>query len=424
MKQQLKSVIKESQAKTWPNIKDRAIKIPLNSGLIISLIGSRRSGKTSILFSLIQELRAKGISNKNIVYINFEDERLNLKTSELDLILQSYFELYPDIDIENSYFMFDEIQNIEAWEKFVRRVYDTITKNIFITGSNSKLLSSEIATSLRGRTISYTIYPLSLAEYFKFRSFTPDFLSTQKKAKSLNHIHLFFTNGGFPETVNLADEIRIKLLQSYFNTMIYQDIVERYKVADVQILKYYLKKVFAGITKPISVNKIYKDLRSLGYKVSNNYLYDFMEYSKTIFLSISVPKFHFSEIKQEKSDKKIYAIDTGLLNAIEFHFSKNYGKLLENMVALEFFKQELEIFYYKNKYECDFIVKHKQKYEAVQVAYEISNSETEKRENRGLVEACKELNLIKGTIITFNQKKEYKIDGISIKQIPVYEYFL
>lgn len=175
MKQQLKTIIEESTAKTWTNIKKRAINIPCDTGLIVSLIGARRSGKTSILFYLIQKLRKAGIPNKNIVYINFEDERLNLKTSELDLILQSYFELYPDIDIKNSYFMFDEIQNISGWEEFVRRVYDNITKHVFITGSNSKLLSTEIATSLRGRTISYTIYPLSLSEYFNFRAAKANF---------------------------------------------------------------------------------------------------------------------------------------------------------------------------------------------------------------------------------------------------------
>jgi predicted AAA+ superfamily ATPase len=424
MKQQLKTIIAESQSKDWKHIKPRAIKIPSNTGLIISLIGARRSGKTSILFSLIQQLRKQGVPNKNILYINFEDERLNLQTEQLDLILQSYYELHPDIDVENTYFMFDEIQNIAGWEKFVRRIYDHTSKHIFITGSNAKLLSTEIATSLRGRTISYTIYPLSLSEYFNFKQIKPNFNLTQKKAEALNYVRSFLMNGGFPETINLPDDVRIKLLQSYFNTMIYRDIVERYRISDVQILKFYLKKVFSGITKPVSINKIYNDIRSLGYKISNNYLYNFMEYSQTIFLSIPAPKFYFSEIQQEKSDKKIYAIDTGLLNAIEFKFSENIGKLLENMVALEFFKQEKEVFYYKNKYECDFIVKEQHTYKAIQVAYEISDNETEERENRGLAEACSALQLTEGTIITFDQKKECNFNGIKINQVPIYEYFL
>ena len=424
MKQQLKTIIAEAQSKDWKHIKPRAINIPYNTGLIISLIGARRSGKTSILFSIIQQLRKEGVPNKNILYINFEDERLNLQTEQLDLILQTYYELYPGIDVENTYFMFDEIQNIDAWEKFVRRIYDNISKHIFITGSNAKLLSTEIATSLRGRTISYTIYPLSLAEYFSFNQISPNFYLSQKKAEVLNYIHRFLLNGGFPETINLPDDVRNKLLQSYFNTMIYRDIVERYRISDVRILKFYLKKVFSGITKPLSINKIYNDLKSLGYKISNNYLYNFMEYSQTIFLSIPVPKFSFSEIKQEKSDKKIYAIDTGLLNAIEFKFSENLGKLLENMVVLEFFKQEKEVFYFKSKYECDFIIKEQETYKAIQVAYEISDIETEKRENRGLAEACSALQLSEGTIITFDQKKEYYYKGIKINQIPVYEYFL
>ena len=424
MKDIFKSIIKESQERETKDIKPRLLRIPVNLPLIVSLIGARRSGKTYLLFSVIKQLVESGIPRKNILYLNFEDERLNLQTSELDLIIQAYCELYPEIKLNECYFFFDEIQNVDGWEKFIRRIFDTQTKNIFITGSNSKLLSSEIATSLRGRTITYTVYPLSLNEYLQFKNIDIDLIHPQKKAKLIYHTSQFIHNGGFPEAVNFDQEIRLRLLQSYFNTMIFRDIIERYKVSDAVMLKFFIKKIFAGIGKPLSINKIYNDLRSMNYKVSNNYLYDFEEYCNTVFLSVTVPKFNYSEIKQEKADKKAYCIDTGLLSAIEFSISENKGKLLENVVLLEFIKLGYEVFYFKEKYECDFIIKRQKKLFPIQVSYVLEKDKSKEREVRGLLEACNRINVNEGTIITFDQKDEFIQQGVNIKLIPVYQFFL
>ncbi len=424
MKDVLKTIIVESQEKKLVEIQLRDIEIPINTQLIVSLIGPRRSGKTYLLHSVYQQLIENGINRNQLIYINFEDERLTMQTTDLDLILQSYLELYPENLLENCYFFFDEIQNIDGWEKFIRRVFDNLCKNIFVTGSNAKLLSTEIATSLRGRTISYTVLPLSLKEYLRFKNVRVSLFNTQKKAALLSHIKEFILNGGFPEVINFEKDTRLRVLQSYFNTMIYRDIIERYKITDPLILKYFIKKMFAGIGKPMSINKIYNDLRSQGYKVSNNVLYNFDDYCKTIFLSISIPKFDFSEIKQAKSEKKTYAIDTGLLASIEFSFSENLGKLFENAILLEFLKQGKEMFYFMDKVECDFIVKDKDVLYPFQVSYMIENSETKERELKGLVAACEKLGVTEGTIITFDEKEELLYKGITIKIIPMYEYFL
>src|SRR3989344_4114532 len=153
-KELLKTIISDNQARKLPNIWQRTLEIPLKSGKIITLSGVRRSGKTYHLFSLMKRLKDKGLSPENILYLNFEDERLRLTTSDLDLILQAYRELYPNIDLAKCYFFFDEIQEIKGWEKFIDRLYHSITNHIFITGSNSTLLSKEIASALRGRTIT------------------------------------------------------------------------------------------------------------------------------------------------------------------------------------------------------------------------------------------------------------------------------
>ncbi len=424
MKTIIKNIILENQNWNYPEIIDRDIQIPVDLNIIVSLIGSRRSGKTYILYSTVQKLLRRNIKKEQLLFINFEDERLVLSTENLDLIIQSYAELFPDINIKDTYFFFDEIQNVTGWEKFVRRIFDTKSRHIFITGSNSKLLSTEIATELRGRAVTYTVYPLSLNEYLDFHKIDKKLYPQQNKSKIIQLTEKFLTEGGFPETVFYDNINRTGILQQYFNVMIFRDIVERYKISNVEILKYFIKKIFASVTKPLSVNKTYNDIKSLGYKISNKYLYEYFDYCNSVFIIISISKFDFSELKQNKSDKKAYIIDTGLLSAVEFSVSENKGKLLENMVALELIKSGKDIFYFKNNYECDFIIRDKNVFSCVQVAYELKNNDTKERELRGLNEACQFLGIKKGTIITFDEYEEIKYNEIDVTICPVYKYFL
>ncbi|MBN1186311.1 MAG: ATP-binding protein [Bacteroidales bacterium] len=425
MKGILKNIILENQEAGFPDIVKREnYQIPLNPDLIISLIGARRCGKTYLLYDCMKELISKGISKERIIFLNFEDERLNLTKENLDLILQAYQELFPDIELSTCYFFFDEIQNINGWEKFIRRIFDTKSKKIFITGSNSKLLSTEIATELRGRTISFTIYPYSFKE-FLFSSKAPgDSNTSANKAKIINLAECFLSDGGFPELIFFDKPLKTKILQQYFNVMIYRDLVERYKISGADVLKFFIKKIIASVTVPFSVNKVYNDLRSMGYKVSNKYLYEYIDYCNSVFLTRNISKFSFSDIKQAKSDKKIYIIDNGLLSAIDYNLAGNKGKLLENLAAIELLKQHYEVFYFKEKYECDFIIKKDNELKAMQVAYSIKEDKTRQRELRGLSEACKFINTNHATILTFDEDDFIKYEDIKIDITPFYKYFL
>lgn len=424
MKNIIKDIILENQDLRLPAMIQRRLQLPLDLKMIISLVGSRRSGKTWLLFDSIKRLQANGLQKEKILFMNFEDERLIFDTGSLDLIIQAYGELFPEIEFEDVYVFFDEIQNVAGWEKFVRRIFDTKTRNIFITGSNSKYLSTEIATELRGRTISYNVYPLSFSEYLDFNHVERKLYPQKNKSTVIHYAEKFLTNGGFPETVSYEKYIRLKILQEYFNVMIFRDIVERYQVSNIDALKFFIKKVFAGVTKPFSVNKAYNDLRSMGYKISNKYLYDYFNYCNDVFLCQSINKFDFSEIKQAKSDKKTYIIDTGLLSAIEFSTSANSGKLLENLVFLEFLKAGKEIFYFRNQYECDFVIKEDNKLTPYQVAWDLSDENTRERELKGLSEACNYLNIKTGIILCFDYEEEIYYNGLTIQVTPVYKYFL
>ena len=424
MKEAIKSIIRDFHTSELKDSRPRRIQLPVDANTIISVIGVRRSGKTYLLYNTIKHLVSKGINIEKILYINFEDERLNLATDDLDLILQSYMELYPEYNLNSCYFFFDEIQNVDGWEKFIRRIYDTITKNIYITGSNSKLLSSEIATSLRGRTITYTLYPLNFKEYLDFNEVSHSYYGTMQKVNVLKNYDAFLKFGGFPEILDLPQDLKIKKLQNYFDTIIYKDLIERYEIGNPTILKYFLKKVLVQITKPLSVNKIYKELRSQGYKISNNVLYEYLDHINSTFAAILIPKFDFSEIKQIKSEKKAYSIDNGILTATNFSFSGNYGALLENMIALEFLKYEMDITYFKSNLECDFIVKSNLNYYPVQVGYSLLYSGTLDREIKGLIKACKYVNSRQGFIIANEYEDKIEKDDIKIDIIPAYKFML
>src|SRR5690606_4037987 len=198
----------------------------------------------------------------------------------------------------------------------------------------------------------------------------------------------------------------------------FKDIIERYRISDPEMLKFFIKKIFANVTKPLSVNKAYNELRSMGYKISNKYLYEYLAHCHAVFLTQTVNKFHFSEVKQEKADKKAYVIDNGLLSAIEFSISQNKGKLFENMIAMEFIKAEREVFYYRDKYECDFIVKDRDDLVPIQAAYALNDEDTRQREYRGILESCKYLKVNEGLVLTFDTEYQADFEGVKINVLP------
>jgi predicted AAA+ superfamily ATPase len=422
-----KELIVEFQSSSLPEVIKRDIEIPINTGKIISVIGVRRSGKTFILFQTIKEL-LKEIPIEKIIYINFEDERLDIKAKDLGLLLEAYKELYPEIELKEVYFFFDEIQNIDGWEKFVRRIYDNYSKNIFITSSNSKLLSKEIATALRGRTIKYEVYPLSFKEFLRFKkiNFTErDFYSINKRAVLKKFFNEFLMYGGFPEVVFIEDKnIKIKILQEYYEVMLFKDIIERYNIKNIHILKYFIKRIVENISKPLSINNIYNELKSQGYKISKDSLYQYLDILEAVYFTILIKKFSKSILKSELSQKKAYLIDNGLVNALTFAFKENFGTLLENLTAKEFKNREYNIFYFKDKKECDFIIEKEGNFLPIQVSYTLLDNKTKEREIKGLLEAMNYLNLEKGMILTHEEEDLLKIGNKTIEIQPAYKYFL
>lgn len=403
----------------------RELDVPLHAGKVITLIGARRAGKTYLLYQKIRELLEQGVPKRNILFLNFEDERLNLQTNQLDLILQAYREIYPDLDLEGCYLFFDEVQNIPGWEKFIRRVYDQETQHIFITGSSSKLLSTEIATALRGRTLTFVVYPLAFREYLRFHQLPDDPEIPEEQAQVVKAFGAYLQEGGFPEiSLERKTALKTKILQDYFNVMIFRDLVERFNISDVVVLKFFIKRVFATVSSPLSVNKIYRDIRSQGYEVGKNKLYEYLEHIQDIFLIRRLNKFSHSYLNQEHSEKKAYAIDHGMLSAINFSLSEDRGRLLENLVVTEFYKAGKVPFYFKKNRECDLVIAEGNQLEAIQITDSMTLEATRERELKGLLTACQELSLKDGLILTHDHTEELNYKGVHVRMVPVWRYFL
>ncbi|MEW6518562.1 MAG: ATP-binding protein [Thermodesulfobacteriota bacterium] len=315
-----------------PAFKPRALAVPLDSGKIITIVGPRRAGKTCYFSQLISILEKAEVKRQQILYVNFEDERLDLE-GNYDQILNAYFELYPHQSPDELHIFLDEIQELPDWEKFVRRLYDTVTKKIYLTGSNAKMLSREIATSLRGRSLSFEIMPLSFREFLRFKDIDPaDYFSTRNSALINNCFDEYLVWGGFPELVNMESQLKPAVLQEYFHVMLYRDLVERYNIRDHSVLKYLIKRLIGSYKKEFSVNKLYNDLKSRGFSIGKDSIYRMMDQVFSIYLLTSVGKYDPSVVKREMSNKKIYLYDNGFASATSYSFFEDRGKLLENMV--------------------------------------------------------------------------------------------
>ncbi len=423
-KEIVKSLIREFQYREIPDFVSRVDPIPVNLAKIITLVSPRRSGKTFRLYQIVSEI-LETHSKESIIFLNLEDERLDFDVQDLDLIIQAYRELYPERDISQCTFFFDEIQNVPGWELFIRRVYDTLSRRIFLTGSNATMLSSEIATSLRGRSISYEVLPLSFKEYLSFQNIAYDRYIPEIQAKISNALENYIEYGGFPELIAIQDtEIKNKILQEYYQVMLFRDMVDHYEIKNIIALKYFLKRLFASATKEVSVNRIFNDLKSANIKIGKNSLYTFLDYAESVFLVKTLPKYSHKLSVQEFGERKIVIIGTGLLNALIYRFTADKGKAVEQIVYWELQRRKFQVFFMKNGFECDFIAMTPGGTEnkAIQVCLDLSDPHTRKRELKGLVTACKNLSLTKGIIISFDEQEEIVAHDVAINVIPLLQF--
>lgn len=422
MKEVLKKIIVDFVERKLPEIKERDILLPVDSGKIVSIVGARRTGKTYLLFLLIKKLRQK-IPADRLVYMNFEDDRLfpaTLKT--MDTFLQAYYELYPHNKSNDVYFLFDEIQEIENWELFIRRLYDTEKCHIFVTGSSSKLLIREVSTALRGRNISYEVFPLSFREYLRFREIDVSKYSSKILARIVNAFNEYVNTTAFPELVSMEQNLRRKVLKEYLDLVIYKDIVEKYRVTNIYLMKYLIKFLFSNSANHISINKIYNELKSSGLNVSRNSVYEYISYLEDSYTLFGLSLYTRNLRVQKRNPKKYYALDTGLRRAMTL--SEDKGKILESIVYLHLRRSGDPLYYYRSDQEVDFIVDRGDTVQLFNVCYKMDSQETRKREINALLRAMKEMKQNMSYLLTVEEETEEVIDDMKIKIVPVWKWLL
>jgi len=394
---------------------------------VLTVIGARRTGKTFLCYQMIRKLR-ETLPRDNVIYVNLEDERLHpLKGDELTVLWDICQEIFHINKDQRVYLFVDEVQNVDNWSKWVRRMADQ-NENIklVITGSSAKLLSREIATELRGRTLSVKLFPLSFKEYLGVKGVSVDLrqiLYSRDRPLVKKHFNEYLLTGGFPAVVD--SKRSTDLLREYYNVMFYRDLVERNRISNLRLMEDYLALLVDQISCHFSVYMTGKKLNEMGYSFSKTTLSNFSKYAQDAFLSFEVKKYCFKIREQMRATKKIYIIDHGLAQAVRFAFQDNVGRMLENIAYIELQRRAADVYYHKAEKECDFLtVQGGKVISALQVTKSISAEITKQREIAGAEEAMADYRIKEALVLTENENTDVKTDSGFVRIVPLWYWLL
>lgn len=380
--------------------------------------GIRRAGKSYLLFQRIKQLLAAGTHWDEMLYVNFEDERLGgMSAMDLNLLLQTHLEMYG----KRPMLFLDEIQNIDGWEKFARRLADSKYR-VYITGSNAKMLSNEIQSTLGGRYINVDVYPYSFEEYLKAKSFTlspSSFYSTEEKARLLALFDDYFRFGGFPE--GAAMNSKRDYLTSVYQKIYLGDIAARHKIENTAALRMMFRKIAESLKKPVSYTRLANIITATGIKTGVSTVINYIEYAKDAWLVTPVRNIA-GKIVEKETSPKYYFTDNGILNL--FLLDANTS-LLENLVAVTLLRKygrEDSVFFYNHGIELDFYVPEAKL--AIQVCYSLSDTDTFTRETKSLLKAAAVLECESLLIITRDEEKNLEVSGRTVNILPVWKWLL
>jgi len=382
-KETLKYVMQQFFTWKLPEFRRRTVQIPANSGKIVSLIGPRRAGKTYMMFQIISDLYDAGIEREQIIYLNFEDDRLfPVDVQDMDNILKAHQELYPDVSHKKRYIFFDEIQNVSGWERYVRRIYDTEDVSVFLTGSSSALLQKDMSTTMRGRSITYEIFPLSFVEFLSFKEIDYVPYSAESEASVFHAFREYLNWGGFPEVVLAEEPLKLMILQEYASIMLHRDLIERYHVRNERLMRLLLKFCAEHTASLLSINKLFKDFTSQGLKSGKATLYDYMTMLEDSFIVFGCPKFDHSTRRQLQSPQKIHLLDPGLGRVYSMYPERDIGHRFESLIYLHARRQHKDICYYRNGFELDLCWGDGTVF--LNAAWDMSDHDTQTRELRSM----------------------------------------
>lgn len=414
-KEDFKTMLSEWLLEKPPATIARDIKIPLSASYIASITGPRRAGKTFLMYDTIRRLgEEKGVPKSNILYVNFEHERLrNLDASDLEDLMTAFYEMSQPDDRSPIYLFLDEIQVVKDWSKWVNRMHGKKKFKLYISGSSSKLLSRELSTELRGRSADFTVLPLSFAEYLKFRNFTvprPDaLLFSEQRGSALRQLKDYMTNGSYPE-IAISPSDSTKLLRSYLDTTIIKDVGERHRI-EPSILRTFVEYAMDNCGKYVSGTKTYNYLKTLNYKISRDFPLRLFSYFNEAFALFPVEIYSRSTKSRKQYPRKMYSVDSGMVRMASRNI--DYGHIMENVVFLELFRRSDALSGFSVNYwkeygksegrEVDFVISDGSRVkELINVTYASSREDIRERETEGIIEAGRELKCSNLKIITWD----------------------
>lgn len=417
-KQRINEILLD-QKETYLNLDYKKRDYNLDININYCFVGIRRCGKSYLMYQLIHEVMNSGIDTNNILYINFQDERLlEFESADFNKLLEIAVELSKDEKIP--YLFLDEIQLIDGWDKFVRRIAD-MKYHVSVTGSNSKMLSKEIASTLGGRFMAINVYPYSFSEYLGANGIDKKDIGISTKSKALisSYIDTFMKYGAFPELINIIN--KRDYLNSIYQTIYLGDIIVRNSLDNRFALRLILKKIAEAIMTPISYSRLFGITKSAGIGIGKQTIINYIGHSLDAQLLFDIQNYAGKLIEKETSPK-YYFMDTGLLNL--FDTNNSSSAMLENTVAIELIRRYGldNVYYYEQNIEVDFYIPNINT--AIQVSYDIEDIDTFEREMKALIKLKKRFPKTKCVLITLDEEKNVKVDGIKIEIWPLYKWLL
>lgn len=428
----ISELIRDFHERPLPTLTPRSAKLARIPGKIDVVVGMRRTGKTYFCYQTIQELIGEGLPETRILYLNFEDERLlPLTVDNLRAIPNAYYRLYPDHKTRECWFFFDELQRIDGWEMFCRRLLDNEQVRLVLTGSSARLLSTEIATSLRGRSLTTEIFPFDFREYLRAHDL-PEGKDGQVGSATRAHLEKasvdYVLAGGFPEVQGQREDMATEILQQYVDLVLFRDVVERHRVSNTVPLRQLLRQILGSVGNRFSVNKFYNTLRSQGVSCTKHALYEHLDQLSDAYLLYQAPIHSRSEKARVVNPKKLYVVDSGLAAKSSLYGRQDYGALLENTVFMHLRRQKFQIEYYVNKdgTEVDFLTTSRNNdRQLVQVSWSVVDQETWEREKHALTKAMNELGLTQATVVTaLDPPRHITTASGTIHVVPAWRWLL
>jgi len=425
------TLIGDFQERPLPAVTRREVSPAELPGKVDVLIGMRRSGKSWRMAQAMGDLLTTGVPKTRLLHVNFDDERLlPLRASDLHHLPETFFRLFPENKAHRCHFFFDEIQNVPGWESFIRRMLDTENVQIMLTGSSAKMLSREIATALRGRSLASEIFPFSFREALRHRTLDDqpaEAAGSARRARLSHELHAYLEAGGFPEVQGLATHQRIAILQEYVDVVILRDVVERHGVGNVTALRYLIRRLLGSPATAFSVNRFHNDLQSQGLACGKNALHEMLAHLEDAYLVQGVAIDSRSQRQRQVNPRKMYPIDTGLAQAFRPGPDADRGRLLETLVLLDLRRRGFETHYLRTEagYEVDFIARPPDGPAAlIQACESLRDTATRERELRALTAGMKERGITLGTVVTLDDDERIDTGAGPVDVVPAWRWLL